>query len=293
MPDHGGPSVRRRRLAAELKRLREERNLTGDEVAEALHWSTSKISRIENSRTGVKPSDLSKLLGVYGVPADHREELLELAREPRRKGWWEAYSDVLPEWLAAYMVLESEAESISWWSPEIVTGLLQTENYARAVIDAQGSPTDSPGEIARRIQARIKRQRILTGENPIGAVFVLDESVLLRRHGSDSVMREQLEHLIQMSRLPNVRIHVLPLAAATHPVGIGGSFLLLQFPPVPGIGPTSDVVYVEQFAGSALYVEDEAETYRYRLGFERLVAESLDAARSIALIEKIKREIWS
>ncbi len=293
MPDHGGPSVRRRRLAAELKRLREERNQTGDDVAAALHWSASKISRIENYRTGIKRGDLGRLLAFYGIPDGHRAELLELADEPRRKGWWEAYSDVLPESLAAYVGLESEAESILCWSPEIITGLLQTERYATAVTDTEASSASSPGEVARRVQARLKRQRVLVGDNPTRATFVLDESVLLRRHGGPDVMAEQLAHLVEMSRLPNIQIRVLPLAAAAHPVTVGGSFLLLQFPPVPGIGPASDVVYVEQYAKSALYVEDEAETYQYRLAFERLVSESLDEAGSVALIERIRRENWS
>ena len=293
MPDHGSPSVRRRRLAAELKRLREERNLTGDEVARKLRWSTSKISRIENSRTGIKPTDLGKLLGVYGVDGAHKDELLDLAREPRRKGWWEAYSDVLPESLAAYVVLESEAQSILCWSPEIVTGLLQTEDYAFAISDTQASSASSPGEVSRRVQARLRRQHILTGDDPIRGTFVLDESVLLRRQGSAATMAGQLARLLELGNQPNITIVVLPLASASHPVATGGSFLLLQFPPVPGIGPASDVVYIEQYAKSALYVEDESETYQYRLAFDRLVAASLSEAESAALIERTRREVLS
>ena len=293
MPDHGSPSVRRRRLAAELKRLREERNLTGDEVARKLRWSTSKVSRIENSRTGIKPADLGKLLAIYGISGGHKDELLDLAREPRRKGWWEAYSDVLPEWYAGYVIIESEAESISCWSPEIVTGLLQTKDYARAVSDTQASSASSPGEVSRRVQARLRRQHILTGDDPIRGTFVLDESVLLRRQGSAATMAGQLARLLELGNQPNITIVVLPLASASHPVATGGSFLLLQFPPVPGIGPASDVVYIEQYAKSALYVEDESETYQYRLAFERLVAASLSEAESAALIERTRREVWS
>lgn len=293
MPDHGNPSVRRRRLAAELKRLREEQDLTGDEVAGELRWSTSKISRIENSRTGIKPTDLARLLTIYKVSDDHRAELLELAREPRRKGWWEAYSDALPEAYAGYLILESEAQSIFCWSPEIVTGLLQTESYARAITDTEGSSASSPGEVTRRVQARLRRQRLLTGEKPIRTAFVLDESVLLRRQGSRETMNGQLARLSELSAEPQVRIQVLPLAGAVHPVTVGGSFLLLQFPPVPGIGPTSDVVYIEQYGRSALYVEDEAEAYRYRLAFERLAAAALEETASRELIEKIRRDVWS
>jgi transcriptional regulator with XRE-family HTH domain len=291
MAAHGGPSVRRRRLAAELRRLREEQDLTADEVAETLQWSGSKISRIELCRTGVKVADLGQLLDVYKVPAEHRDELLALARERRRKGWWEAYSDVLPPWYATYIVLESEAERILWWSPELVTGLLQTEGYARATNDAMGAPADPPGEIARRIQARLKRQLILTGDHPTDVTLVLDESALMRRLGDRQVMRDQLARLIEVAALPNISLHVLRLAG-THPVGGGGGFAIMQFPPVPGIGPTADVVYVEQFM-SALYIEDESETYSYRLAFQRLLAEALDPERSRDLIDTIRREMWS
>jgi transcriptional regulator with XRE-family HTH domain len=291
MADHGGPSVRRRRLAAELKRLREERGLTGEDVALALTWSTSKISRVENSRSRISAADLGKLLEVYEVPPGHLEELLVLAREPRRRGWWEAFSDVLPEWYAAYIVLESDAESIQCWSPELVTGLLQTVSYARAVVEAQDEPTGADAAV-RRVQIRVRRQRILTGENPTDVIVVLDESVLLRRQGTDETMAGQLDHLIRLSSAPNVRIHVLPLDGV-HPVGVGGGFSLLRFPPVPGIGPMSDVVYVEQYGNTGLYVEDEAQTREYRLGFDRLLRESLDQERSRELIERIRRDRWS
>lgn len=291
MPDHGGPSVRRRRLAAELRRLREEQGMTADEVAAELHWSGSKISRIELCRTGVKAADLVRLLTIYGVSAEHRDELIALAREPRRRGWWEAYTDVLPSYYAAYIVLESEADEIFCWSPELVTGLLQTEGYAHAVNDAMGNPTDPPGEVERRVQARLKRQRILTGDQPTSATFVLDESVLIRRLGDRQVMRDQLAQLIEVSKLSNIALHVLRLAD-THPVGGGGGFFYLQFPPVPGIGPAADVVYIEQLAPGCMYVEGEHETYPYQLAFQRLVAESLDEVRSRELIETLRRELW-
>jgi Domain of unknown function (DUF5753) len=265
--------------------------MTADEVAAELHWSGSKISRIELCRTGVKAPDLVKLLNVYSVPAKHRDELIALAREPRRRGWWETFTDVLPAWYAAYLMLESEAERISWWSPELMTGLLQTEGYVRAVMDAE-APEDPPGEVTRRIQARLRRQHILIGENPTDITVVLDESVLMRRLGDRQVMNDQLAHLIEISALPNVSLRVLRLAD-THPVSGGGGFALMQFPPVPGIGPASDVVHVEQLGRSgALYIEDDAETHEYRMAFRRLLAESLDEVRSRELIETIRREMW-
>ncbi len=292
MPERSGPSVRRRRLAAELRRLREELGRSGDEVAVALGWSGSKVSRIETCRTQVKTADLGKLLELYGVSAGHRDELIDLARERRRRGWWEAYTDVLPHWYAAYIVLESEAESIYAWNCELINGLLQTEGYARAVNEEMGSAADPPAEISRRIEARLRRQRILTGDNPTDVTFVLDESVLLRRIGDPGVMHGQLAHLTAVSRWPNVSMRVLPLAGA-HPVSGGGAFALMRFAAVPGIGPVSDVVHVEQLGKTALYMEDDASTHLYWLAFGRLVAEALDEERSRRLIESIMRATWS
>jgi hypothetical protein len=146
--------------------------------------------------------------------------------------------------------------------------------------------------MTRRIQARLRRQRILAGDSAPRVTFVLDESVLLRRLGDRRVMRDQLAHLIEAAALPNVSLHVLRLAD-THPVGGGGGFVLLQFPPVPGIGPASDVVHIEQLGRSALYIEGEAETYQYKLAFRRLVSESLDPEMSRELIETVTRGMWS
>jgi transcriptional regulator with XRE-family HTH domain len=293
MAEISGPSVRGRRLAAELRRLREERSLTGEEVADALGWSASKLSRIELGRTGIKASDLSGLLEQYEVAPDFQAELLALTARPRSKGWWDAYTDSLPVMFATYINLESEAESISAWSTELMPGLLQTKNYARAAIEGHERvyrPV-SPGEIERKVLTRLRRQRILTSEPTTPLVSVLDESVLLRRIQSAQIMRDQLAHLIEMSDRENVTLHVLPLDGE-HPVGTG-AFMLLQFAPLPGLGPSSDIVYVEQLAGSSVYFDDDAETHPYRLGFERLVAESLDPASSRDRIAQVRQERWS
>ena len=289
VPDYGSPTVRRRRLAAEVRRLRERAGFTEDEVAERLHWSSSKLSRIELHRTGVKVQDLARLLTLYEVNETHREELLALAREPRRKGWWEAYSDALPEQYAALIGLEAEAESASSWSPELVHGLLQTEDYARAVIQAHMGSTLSPGDIERRVETRLARQRVLTRDQPIALCVVLDEAALLRQFGTESIMHEQLERLIEDSQLPNVDLHVLPLAGP-HPIGTG-AFVILKFAPAHGTA-LHDVVYIEQLIKSAIYVEDEAETYQYWLAFERLIGAALDPSQSRDLITKTIRERW-
>ena len=293
MPELGSPQVRRRRLAVELRRLREERGLRGEDVAESLGWSSSKLSRIETARIGIKADDLDRLLRHYDLPADYRQELLTLASESRNRGWWSAYADAVPEKFATYLVMETEAVSISGWSPDLVPGLLQTEEYARATIDAHMAATAplSPGEVERRVQARLRRQQILTSESPKRFACVLDESVLLRRETSARVMRDQLGNLIAMSALANVTLHVLPLDGA-HPIGTG-AFMLFQFAPIPGIGAVSDIVYIEQLTGSALYIDDDAETYQYRRGFSQLVAESLDPATSVGLIERIMQDTWS
>jgi transcriptional regulator with XRE-family HTH domain len=283
-PEYGSPTVRRRRLAAELRRLRERAGRTGEEVAEQLGWSASKVSRIELYRTGVKTGDLSRLLQLYGVSTTHQAELLALAREPRRRGWWEAYSDALPEEYAAYIVLEAEAESVQCWSPQLVHGLLQTAGYARAIIEAHTSSTARipPGKIRQRVATRLERQQVLTSERPLGLAVILDQSVLLRKVGDAAVMREQLEHLLAVSRRPNVTVRVLPLTGS-HPIGTG-CFTVLRFPPVPGIGPSAEVVYIEQLSSTALYVEDEDEVFEYRQAFGQLTEKSLDPEQSRQLI---------
>lgn len=293
MPELGSPSVRRRRLAAELRRLREERNLTGEDVAESLGWSASKLSRIELSRTGIKPADLSRLLTAYGVPAEQRTELLRLIEKSRGRDWWRAYGGALPEKYVTLIGLESDASSIHAWSPDWVPGLLQTRDYARAAIDAHMAATASlsPSEIEQRVQTRLRRQHLLTSQEPTPFDCVLDESVLLRRLRSAQAMRDQLAHLIEMSQLPHVMLHVLPLDGA-HPIGTG-AFILLKFAPIPQIGPVADIVYVEQLSGNALYIDEAAETHQYELGFCRLVEASLDQDASRDLIAKTMRDRWA
>jgi transcriptional regulator with XRE-family HTH domain len=293
VPERGSPTVRRRRLAAELRRLRELADLTGEEVAERLSWSGSKVSRIETHRIGVKAADLARLLDLYGVTGSHRAELMALAGRSTSRGWWEAYADALPEEYATYIRFEAEAEIAMYWSPEIVHGLFQTADYAREVIRTHMTSTVTipPGEVERRVQTRLRRQEILSGDRPLVLRVVLDESVLLRRFGDRSVMRDQLERLIETSQLPNVRLQMLPLDGA-HPIGTG-AFTLLKFATIPGVGPPSDVVYLESLSRSALYVEDEAETFEYLQAFEHLAEAALDPARSRGLIARTIRDRWA
>ncbi len=289
MSDYGSPTVRRRRLAAELRRLRDRAHLTGDQVADQLGWSPSKISRYELARTGLNPGEVEKLLDLYGVDDGKRDELLSLAREARQRGWWEAYADALPENNLAYIGLEAEASSVREWQVEVVPGLLQTEDYARAVVRGfQRVVTIPPRQIERRLQARLERQRVLVRERPLELEVVLDESVLLRRIGDNSVMDAQLRQLAEVSLLPNVTLQVLPLDQP-HPLTLD-SFVLLTFGEERQT-TLHDVVGAEHLTGE-LHLEGEADTYQYRLAFEVLAQQSLDPGESRELILKTAERVW-
>ncbi|HEY2286671.1 MAG TPA: helix-turn-helix transcriptional regulator [Streptosporangiaceae bacterium] len=292
MPERGSTKVGRRRLAAELRRLRDLADLTGEEVADRLGWSGSKISRIELNRTEVKAGDLTELLDLYGVHGSHRADLVALSKARRSRGWWSAYSDVMGPEYAAYIELEAEADSALCWSPQLIHGLVQTEEYARAVIESNlgWQPTTPPGKIQRLIEVRLARQRIVTDSATLRLTVILDQSVLLRQVGAAAVMRRQLDYLGQVSRRPNVTLRVLPLAGF-HPVGTG-SFSLLVFPPLLGVGPSSDVLYVEQLTRNEVVLDEEAEVYEYRLAFEQLAAKALSPDATRQLIAAAS-EAWS
>ena len=286
MPDYASPTVRRRRLAAELRRLRGEAGLTGDEVAADLGWSPSKVSRYELARTGLKPGDVAKLLDRYGVDPARQRELLALAKEATEKGWWEAYSDVLPEEYAALIGLEAEARAFSTWSIEVIPGLLQTEGYARQVNTGyQIVARVPPGEMERRVQARLKRQQLLTREPPLELSVVLDESALLRQLADRPVMRQQLERLVEVGQLPNVSLRVFPGPPVSHSYNL--------FAPCASRRPRTmipDIVYTEHLR-SNLYFEDESDTYQYRLAFDLLHGQSLGPSESLEVISEAARRI--
>jgi transcriptional regulator with XRE-family HTH domain len=288
VPERGSPTVRRRRLAAELRRLRERAGFVGEEVARLLGWSTSKISRIERGQTGVKSEDLQLLLDLYSVEQPHREELLALARESRRTDWIETAS--FPAGYAEYLYAEAEATTLWNWEPQLVPGLLQTEPYAREVMLGWHTMFAlPPTDIDVRVDVRMKRQQTLSSDRPLELSVVIDESVIHRRFGSNAVMRQQLERLAESSDLPNVEIRALPLNG-NHPIGTG-SFAYMQFAQVHDV-PLHDIVAVEQLA-SNYYVEDTPDTHKYRVAFERLKESSLSLAESRDLIIKVARDIWS
>jgi transcriptional regulator with XRE-family HTH domain len=282
--------VRGRRLAAELRRLRERAGLTGDEVAQRLGWSGSKISRIELHRTGVKQADLRKLLDLYHVDEPHRGELFALARESSQKNRLEKATASFPPEYAEHLHAEAEAESVWNWEPQIVPGLLQTEDYARAMMRGwQSMFALPPSDLERRVQARLVRQQLLTRDPPLELSVVIDESVLRRRFGSKLIMSQQLRRLAEASELPNVELRVLPLDG-NHPIGTG-AFYYLKFAQVHEV-PLHDIVTVDHLMGN-FYLEGDEDTNKFRVTFEHLIASSYDPALSRDLIRRTAQQVWS
>jgi transcriptional regulator with XRE-family HTH domain len=278
------PTVRRRRLALELRRLREAARLTCEEVADHLECSASKISRVETGRVSVSPRDVRDMLELYGVPVAQRERLVQLARDSRQKGWWHAFSDTMQPQFATYVGLESAASEIRIYEVSLIPELLQTEDYARAVIRSgmMSSPSD---DIERQVQLRMARQPAITRDDPPKVWAVLDEAALRRQVGGPGLMRLQLEHLLAQAALPNVAVQVIPFGGGAHPA-MGRPFIILVFPE----RVDTDVVYLEDLT-SALYLEEVAEVDRYNVFFNHLRATALSFDDSSALITSVLKEM--
>ncbi|HUA29399.1 MAG TPA: helix-turn-helix transcriptional regulator [Streptosporangiaceae bacterium] len=278
------PTVRRRRLALELRRLREAAKLTCEEVADHLECSASKISRVETGRVSVSPRDVRDMLELYGVAVAQREGLVQLARDSRQKGWWHAFSDTMQPQFATYVGLESAASEIRIYEVSLIPELLQTEDYARAVIRSgmMSSPSD---DIDRQVALRMARQPAITRDDPPKVWAVLDEAALRRQVGGPGLMRLQLEHLLAQAALPNVAVQVIPFGGGAHPA-MGRPFIILVFPE----RVDTDVVYLEDLT-SALYVEDVAEVDRYNVFFNHLRATALSFDDSSALITSVLKEM--
>jgi transcriptional regulator with XRE-family HTH domain len=276
------PTVRRRRLGQELRRLRELKGMTAEEVAERLLVSQSKISRLENGRRSISQRDVRDLCGVYEVE-DQRivDSLMEMARDSRQQGWWHTFGDIP---YSVYIGLETDAESLRVYEPQLVTGLLQTRAYAEALV--QGAlPETSTAEIEKRVQVRMRRQeRITAAHNPLRLWVVLDEAALKRVVGSKLVMREQLEHLIEMSQLPHVTVQVLPFEVGAHP-GLNGQYAILEF----ADAADSSVVYLEGVT-SDLYLEKAQDVQKYAVMYEHLRAQSLNVEASRQFIDRVAKE---
>ncbi|MEV5471873.1 helix-turn-helix transcriptional regulator [Streptomyces sp. NPDC052207] len=282
MASNVNPTVRRRRLGQELRRLREVKGMTAEEVAERLLVSQSKISRLENGRRSISQRDVRDLCGVYEVE-DQRvvESLMEMARDSRQQGWWHAFGDIP---YSVYIGLETDAESLRVYEPQIITGLLQTRSYAEALI--QGAlPETSAADIDKRVQVRMRRQERVAAENsPLRLWVVLDEAALRRVVGNNLVMREQLEHLAEMSQLPHVTVQVLPFGVGAHP-GLNGQYAILEF----ADAADSSVVYLEGVT-SDLYLEKAHDVQKYAVMYEHLRAQALNVDQSRQFITDTAKE---
>jgi transcriptional regulator with XRE-family HTH domain len=278
------PTVRRRRLALELRRLREAAHLTCEEVAEHLECSASKISRVETGRVSVSPRDVRDMLEIYGVSGQERDSLVQLARDSRQKGWWHAYSDTINPQFATYVGLESAASEIRVYEVSLIPSLLQTEDYARAIITS-GIMNGTGEEMERSVALRMARQPALTRDDDPPLLWaVLDEAALRRRVGGRELMRAQLEHVLELASLKNVAMQVIPFGAGAHPA-MGRPFVILVFP--ERIDP--DVVYLEDLT-SAFYLEDVEEVDRYNVFFNHLRATALSFDESAALVTSVLKD---
>lgn len=277
------PTVRRRRLAFELRRLREAAKLTCEDVADLLECSASKISRIETARVTVSPRDVRDLLRIYGVPTDQHDSLIQLARESRQKGWWHAYGDSVQPHFATYLGMESAASEIKQVNLTRIPILLQTEAYAREVIAAgrmlRSLPLDD-----RSVELLLERQRIARASPP-SVWVVLDESALRRHVGGLGVMREQIEHLIDLSATPGTFLQVLPFSAGAH-VAMDLPFVIMGFP-----DPADPDVVCMGYSTGVLWIEDAAEVHRYNMFFHHLQACALSLDDSAALMVSVLKDM--
>ncbi|HEY3734779.1 MAG TPA: helix-turn-helix transcriptional regulator [Streptosporangiaceae bacterium] len=271
------PTVRSKRLRRELRRLREERSLTIEQVAAQAgnEWNPSTLGRWENGDRRIRPADLRSLLDVYDVQGEQREALMTLAREARQRGWWQAYGDVLPSEYSSYIGLETEAVSMHTYQQQLIPGLVQTEHYARAVIRAT-RPDDTDAQIDRRVAVRLDRQNVLADDRPMSLWAVIDEAAIRRIVGSPEVMQTQLNHLADIAERPGVQLQVLPFTTGAH-AAMAASFVILGFE-----APDPDVVYLDT-ATSALFVEETPDVDAYRLMFDHLRASALAPGESVRL----------
>ncbi|MFC3980458.1 helix-turn-helix domain-containing protein [Streptosporangium jomthongense] len=272
-------TVRLRRLARELRQLRAASGWTTEEAASQIGWSRSKLNRMETGEGKPSPGDMATLCDLYSVPEPTHSALVTLAKEAGRRGWWTSYKDVF---VGSYVGLEDEATIISEWGVQLIPGLLQTEDYARAVINT-GAHINAE-EVDRRVMARMARRTLVSRPNAPELRVVLDESVLHRPIGGVEVMNEQLRALVTATKRPNVSVRVLPFAAGEH-AGLEGSFIILEFDQDDDL----DIAYVEGTAGD-VYVESSDHVDRYKVTFERICKLALPAEESRMMIAKCIKE---
>ncbi|MFC9056695.1 helix-turn-helix domain-containing protein [Streptomyces sp. NPDC057074] len=283
----GAPSVLRMILGRQLEELRTRAGLSFEQAAESIGVSHSTIRRMEAAKVArLRLPDVEKLLEYYGV-RDQQEidTFLKSAREANKRGWWHTYRDVMPDWFAAYLSLEQAALHIRAYEPEFVHGLLQTPAYARALLSA-GNPHASSVATERRVALRMRRQEILTRPEPPRLWVVMDETVLRWPVGGAEVMREQVDHLIEVGRLPNVTLQIMPFAQGPHPAMRAGAFHVFRFraPELP------DIVYLSGLVG-AVYLDKGDDVVVYREALDRLGAQAVPARSTEELLGALRKEL--
>jgi hypothetical protein len=281
----GGPTVLRILLGAQLRRLREAKGVTRESAGWEIRASESKISRMELGRVGFKERDVADLLSLYGVrDEEERTALLALARDANVPGWWHKYGDVLPSWFQSYLGLETAAALIRTYEVQFVPGLLQTKEYARAVI-LLGHAGAQPDEIERRVSLRMYRQELFARPQPPQLWAVVDEAALRRPIGGPKVMRAQIEALIEATRQPGVRLQVIPFQTGGH-AAAGGAYTILRF----ADQELPDVVYVEQLT-SAIYLDKREDVDHYAAAMERLCVEAEPPGRTPEILANVLHDI--
>jgi transcriptional regulator with XRE-family HTH domain len=274
----GSPTARRRRLAIELKKLREDKRLTCAQVGEALDWSGSKVNRMETGQGRVQPSDIDALCRFYGTDGELRTLLKGLAKDSKTRGWWHAHGDAVPSWFSVYVGLEQAASSLRTYECEFVPGLLQTADYARELHRVTSSPSED--DINRTIAVRMERQALLTSPRPPDLWAIVHETVLRHTVGNSQVMRAQFERILEAIESASVTVQVLPFDAGSYPAT--GAFTVLGFPEQED----PDVVYRDGLT-DAVYLERPEDIAQYTRAFNNLRALSLSPQRSIDLIKNM------
>jgi transcriptional regulator with XRE-family HTH domain len=281
----GSPTVRRIVVGGQLRRLREACGISREAAGGAIRGSHTKISRMELGRVGFKERDLTDLLTLYGITDEtERAELLELARQANAPGWWHQYSDLLPDWFETYLGLEQSAQVIRGFETQFVPGVLQSPDYIAAVVRLT-HPDDPAAEIQRRVDLRLRRQQILTRADPPAVWVVIDEGALRRPFGGVDVLRDQLQHLITVSKWPNVTVQVLPYSAGGH-AAAGGAFSMLRFaePDLP------DIVFLEQLT-SAVYLDKRRDVEHYHGVMDRLSMQAATPQATTVLLTELLAQL--
>ncbi|MGW0588473.1 helix-turn-helix domain-containing protein [Streptosporangium sp. NPDC002607] len=276
------PTVRLRRLAAELRRLRQEAGLSQAEVTEKTDVNLATLHRIETAKTKPQLRTLNALLDAYGVTGSQRTDLVTLQKEAKQRGWLHGLEADLPDKYSAYIGLEAEAQQAINYESLFIPGLLQTEDYMRAMIRGV-RPTVTDDEIEDRVAARMQRQALLEGDTPLHLWAILDQAALFRAVGGDLIMRAQLKHLAQQAKRPHITVQVIPFSAGAHP-GMPGSFIVLKF-----AADNPDVIHIDSMAGD-LFLEEETDIQRYNDMCQHLRAVALSPADTAALLASLHRD---